>query len=268
MVQTAGYSWPAEESMSMEKVSEEKHNKSTVAEIKARFDSQVERFSQLETGQVATMDAALCLEMIARTAVAVTPSIQSVLDIGCGAGNYTLRLLQNTPEPFDVTLIDLSENMLTRARERIGAVSSRQITTVAADIREWEAGTEQFDVVLAAAVLHHLRTDAEWTSVFEKVYRALRPGGAFWIFDLVLHTNPAIHTEQWRRYGEYLTNLTNLQGLNLNGEKYKESVFAYIEKEDTPQSLLYQTNLLERVGFRTIDILHKNGPFAAFGGVK
>jgi tRNA (cmo5U34)-methyltransferase len=236
--------------------------KSTVAEIKARFDADVARFSQLEIGQVATMDAALCLEMIAITAVAVTPNIRNVLDIGCGAGNYTLKLLQTTvPVAFDVTLLDLSQNMLDRAKERVGEVSDRAITTIATDIREWDAGEGQFDVILAAAVFHHLRTDAEWESVFTKLYHALRPGGVLWIFDLITHdAHPAVHTTQWERYGEYL--------VGLKDANYRDSVFAYIEKEDTPRSLLYQTDLLRRVGFQSVDVLHKNGPFAAFGGVR
>ena len=47
--------------------------KSTVEEIRARFDQDVERFSNLATGQTATIDAALCLELVAQAAAAVTP---------------------------------------------------------------------------------------------------------------------------------------------------------------------------------------------------
>jgi tRNA (cmo5U34)-methyltransferase len=45
-------------------------------------------------------------------------------------------------------------------------------------------------------------------------------------------------------------------------------VFAYVAKEDTPRSLVFQLGLLEGSGFREVDVLHKNGPFAAFGGRK
>jgi hypothetical protein len=41
-------------------------NKSTTAEIRARFDHDVERFSSLETGQQATIDAVLVLELVAQ----------------------------------------------------------------------------------------------------------------------------------------------------------------------------------------------------------
>ena len=67
--------------------------KSTVTEIKERFDNDVERFSNLDTGQVATIDAALSLELITSAAKVIAPHATAVLDLGCGAGNYTLKML-------------------------------------------------------------------------------------------------------------------------------------------------------------------------------
>jgi tRNA (cmo5U34)-methyltransferase len=63
--------------------------KSTVEEIRARFDNDVERFSNLETGQAATIDAPLAMELIVQAAAATTPHTKRVLDVGCGAGSYT-----------------------------------------------------------------------------------------------------------------------------------------------------------------------------------
>src|SRR6476619_975971 len=88
--------------------------KSSVDEIRRRFDADVERFSNLETGQSATVDAPLALDLVAAAAAATTPHARHVLDVGCGAGNYTLKLLQHCPN-LDVTLVDLSRPMLDRA---------------------------------------------------------------------------------------------------------------------------------------------------------
>src|SRR5436305_6935485 len=85
--------------------------KSTVDEIRRRFDGDVERFSNLETGQSATVDAPLAMALVARAAAATTPHARHVLDVACGAGNYTLKLLEQIPN-LDVTLIDLSRPML------------------------------------------------------------------------------------------------------------------------------------------------------------
>jgi tRNA (cmo5U34)-methyltransferase len=233
--------------------------KSTVAEIRARFDADVERFSNLETGQTATMDAALALELIAQTAAAVTPEARHILDLGCGAGNYTLKQLQFLPN-LNCTLVDLSQPMLTRAEERVGAATAGTVTTLQADLRELRLAPESVDIVLAAAVLHHLREESEWEAVLAALYSALRPGGSFWIFDLVEHSDATVQALQWQRYGGYLAGFKN--------DTYREQVFAYIAKEDTPRPLLWQCGLLARVGFSRVDILHKNGPFAAFGGVK
>jgi tRNA (cmo5U34)-methyltransferase len=234
--------------------------KSTPEEIRRRFDADVERFSNLDTGQSATIDAPLSLELIAQAARGVRPDAAALLDIGCGAGNYTLKLLRHLPLR-SVTLIDLSRPMLDRAVERIGAAAPDvAVTAIQADIRETQLPAEAFDVAVAAATLHHLRDDREWCDVFGAVHRALLPGGSFWISDLVAHQSPAVQDVMWRRYGEYLA--------SLQGDAYRDRVFAYIDAEDTPRSLFWQLDLLARTGFRSVEVLHKNSCFAAFGAVK
>jgi tRNA (cmo5U34)-methyltransferase len=213
----------------------------------------------LETGQSATIDAPLVLELITSAALAVTPHAQAVLDVGCGAGNYPVKLLQKKPG-LDVTLIDLSRPMLDRAVQRLRAAGAGAITPIQGDIRDIALPDGQFDIVLATAVLHHLREESQWEAVFAKLYRAICPGGSLWISDLVEHTNSNVHQLMWQRYGEYLT--------GLKGEPYRDQVFAYIEQEDTPRSLMFQLDLLRRVGFTAVEPLHKNGPFAAFGAIK
>src|SRR5689334_22528794 len=110
--------------------------KSTVDEIRRRFDADVERFSNLETGQSATVDAPLAMALVAEAAAATTPQARHVLDVGCGAGNYTLKLLESLPN-LDATLIDLSLPMLERARER---VSRAKIGRASCRERGWRTG--------------------------------------------------------------------------------------------------------------------------------
>jgi tRNA (cmo5U34)-methyltransferase len=229
-------------------------NKSTTEQIRARFDNDVERFSNLETGQSAVIDAPLTLDLIARAAVRSTPHATALLDIGCGAGNLSLKLLQSAPG-LQVTLIDLSLPMLTRAVERIGKGRAIQ-----GDIREIALEPESVDIAAGAAVFHHLRGEDEWRAVFGKIYRSLRPGGSFWISDLIFHSTPAVQELMWARYGEYLE--------ALKGPEYRRHVFEYVEYEDTPRPLMFQLDLLREVGFNEVEILHKNSCFAAFGGIK
>ncbi len=232
--------------------------KSTPEQIH-RFDADVERFSNLETGQSATIDAPLVLDLITAAAAATNPAARAVLDIGCGAGNYTLKLLERLPG-LDVTLLDLSRPMLDRASERVSAATRGQVRSIQGDVREVDLGEGQFDVILASMVLHHLRTVDEWRSVFHKLHRGLRPGGTLWIADLVDHQTQAVRALMWNRYGEYLTELKD--------EAYRDHVFAYIEREDTPRSLVDQLDDLKMAGFGLLDVLHVNSTFAAFGAIK
>ncbi len=233
--------------------------KATVEEIRKRFDGDVERFSNLETGQSATVDAPLAMSLVTAAAAAATPQALDLLDVGCGAGNYTLKLLEQIPN-LNVTLVDLSQPMLDRAVQRIQPKTTGIVKATQADIREIDLGQNRHDIILAAAVLHHLRTDDEWRAVLQKFYDALRPGGSVWIFDLIESSIPEVQDLMWRRYGEYLAAFKD--------EPYRDAVFAYIAKEDTPRSVVFQLDLLRTVGFQEVEILHKNSCFAAFGAVK
>jgi tRNA (cmo5U34)-methyltransferase len=105
-----------------------------------------------------------------------------------------------------------------------------------------------------------LRSREEWTNVLSKIYSALVPGGTFWYFDLVRHEDPALEKIQWERYRQYL--------IGLKDEPYQQGVFRQIEKEDTPESATFIFKALFEAGFRNVDIVHKNGPFAALLGIK
>ena len=233
--------------------------KSSVEEIRDRFDHDVDRFSNLETGQTAAVDAALALDLIARSAAAATPAARAMLDIGCGGGNFTLKVLERIPD-LDCTLIDLSANMLTRAVARVTSATAGAVNAIQDDVRSVEFPNDSFDVIVAAAVLHHLRDESEWQAFFPKMYRWLRPGGSLWIFDLVSHEIDAVQAMMWERYGEYL--------VGFKGEQYREHVFAYVNREDSPMPVLFQCELLRAAGFSKIDILHKNTCFAAIGAYK
>lgn len=236
-----------------------KENKSSIDEIRQRFDNDVDRFSNIETGQTATIDAPLAMELITQAAFNSTKRIQRVLDIGCGAGNNTIKL-SDYVSPFDCDLVDLSLPMLERAQERISEVNSGGIRIFQGDFRGIDLPEKEYDVILAAAVLHHLRDDQDWESTFSKIYRLTAPGGSVWITDLISHETGPVQSLMWTRYGEYLC--------SVGGESYKDKVIDYIEKEDSPRSVTYQLDLLRKVGFTHVELLHKNSCFAAFGAIK
>jgi|TARA_R110002074_G_scaffold106578_1_gene230144 tRNA (cmo5U34)-methyltransferase len=234
-------------------------NKSTVQEIKERFDNDVERFSNLDTGQIATIDAQISLELITEASKRIRPNAQNILDVGCGAGNYSLKMLSKIAD-LNCTLVDLSKPMLHKALERVSSKTNNTVTTLQGDIRDIELKANNFDIILAGAVLHHLRDDEDWETTFQKLYDLLKPGGCLMISDLITQETDSVSEYIWERYGEYLE--------NIDGKEYRKKVLEYVEKEDSPRSMTYQLELMKKIGFKKTEILHKNMCFGAFGGIK
>ncbi|MBC7398961.1 MAG: class I SAM-dependent methyltransferase [Mucilaginibacter sp.] len=234
-------------------------DKATNEEIRIRFDNDVERFSNLDTGQATTIDAPLTMELCTEAAKYINPNAKNLLDIGCGGGNYTLKMLSKISN-LNCTLNDLSMPMLERARARVSAQTNGEVTIIQDDMRNLDLPVYHFDIILAAATFHHLRDDADWESVFSKLYKTLKPGGSIWISDLIAHDAEPLNRLFQKRYSDYLD--------TLGGPEYRQKVLDYVAHEDTPRSVNYQMDLLKKVGFADVEILHKNSYFAAFGGIK
>ena len=233
--------------------------KSSTEEIRERFDNDVERFSNMDTGQLTTIDAKISLELITEAAKRIAPNAGQLLDIGCGAGNYSLKMLSKLPN-LECTLVDLSTPMLDRAFERVSKKTNKKVHLVQGDVREVSLKENHFDIILAGAVLHHLRDDQDWETTFKKIYGLLRPGGCFMISDLITQDSEILNEYTWERYGEYLE--------ELGGKDYRKKVLDYVDREDSPRSMNYQLDLMKNIGFSKVEILHKNMCFGAFGGIK
>jgi SAM-dependent methyltransferase len=91
----------------------------------------------------------------------------SVLDVGCGTGNYLLALSEIVG--CDCWGIDPSEAMLVEARRRL-----TKALMFCASAEHPGLPLNQFDLVFAVDVVHHL-TDRPRS--FRKCFRILRPGG-------------------------------------------------------------------------------------------
>jgi SAM-dependent methyltransferase len=90
-----------------------------------------------------------------------------VLNAGCGAGSFTLRLLD---AGYDVTSVDASEAFVERVRQLVGDRGAVELADLHA--LRFEAGS--FDAIVCGEVLEHL--DDDQTAVREFA-RVLKPGG-------------------------------------------------------------------------------------------
>nr|XP_022341534.1 uncharacterized protein LOC111135602 isoform X3 [Crassostrea virginica] len=112
-----------------------------------------------------------------------------IIDVGCGTGSNSKYFLNF--EPHSLTLIDASENMLGKAKEKLQpSPSSTEISfkqTVLPDIPYDE---NSFDAALINLVLHHLEENPDGKSfpiiiqTLKEVYRILKPGGVLTIISI------------------------------------------------------------------------------------
>lgn len=233
--------------------------KSSPEAIRRNFDQQVDRFSNIETGQTTAIDSPLCMELVARSALLLNPGANSIMDLGCGAGNYAVKVASLLPE-VDCTLVDISSNMLERAVERVSEIVSGKVKALHGDYRELDLGENQYDVITAGTTLHHLRGDEEWELVFRKIFRALKPGGTFWINDIVIGETDEITQMMIDGWVSILQKQVSAEEVGMYLDRY--------ESEDTPRTLSYQLDLMKQTGFKETFVLHKHFNFAAFGARK
>ncbi len=116
------------------------------------------------------LEAAALKETLANIA------FDNCLEIGCGTGKNTEWLLTKAKQ---ITAVDLSEEMLARAKEKI---SSDKVQFVEADINEeWMFTNDKFDLVTFSLVLEHIEN---LESIFKKVANVIKPGGFVYVGEL------------------------------------------------------------------------------------
>ena len=98
------------------------------------------------------------------------PEHSPVLDIGCGCGLPTTKLLA---QRFDVTGVDFSEVQIKRAERLVPAVSF-----LCADILALSIPSASYLAVVSFYAIIHMPLE-EHPGLFEKIAKWLRPGGYF-----------------------------------------------------------------------------------------
>ncbi|MGT2866675.1 class I SAM-dependent DNA methyltransferase [Streptococcus fryi] len=102
-----------------------------------------------------------------------------LLELACGTGIQSLRFAE---KGFDVTGLDLSEDMLNLARQRV-KVAGQSVHFVQGNMLDLST-LSGFDLVTCYSdSLCYLADEVEMGDVFEQVYQTLKPGGTF-IFDV------------------------------------------------------------------------------------
>ncbi len=173
------------------------------------------------------------------------------IDLGCGTGTISQALRNEFPQ-VRLTLVDLAENMLQIAREKIGP----EARYLSADFNTFEFDA-QYDAVVSSLALHHLVTEADKQRFYHKIFRALKPGGIFINADMVLAQTENLQQTFLREWVNYMLR-------SVSSQEIKDKWLPNYEAEDHPISLMRHFEMLKLAGFTSTDVIWKYYGFSVY----
>lgn len=123
---------------------------------------------------------------------------QTVLDLGCGAGLDSILAARRVGPSGKVIGIDMTEDMLDKARSNAEAVGISNINWHLADAEDLPLADGIVDVVISNGVLN-LCPDKQ--KALAELHRVLRPNGRLQMADIVLHDE--VTTEEVAKLGTW-----------------------------------------------------------------
>ena len=106
------------------------------------------------------------------------------LDLGCGAGDYTLAVAEAIGKHGVVVALDLWEQGIETLQERAAAAGRDNLRSLQVDIsKRLPLGDASVDLCLLATVLHDLVESGAAAGALKEAQRVLKPGGALAIVE-------------------------------------------------------------------------------------
>jgi len=153
----------------------------------------------------------------------------SVLDLGCGAGNDCFVARAIVGKTGKVTGLDFTEAMVAKAKENNKKLGFTNVEFVQGDIEEMPLPDNQFDVVVSNCVLNLV---PDKNKAFAQIMRVLKPNGHFCVSDVVIK-------------GELPENLRQ------DAEMYVECISGAVEMKE-------YLEIISRQGFTNITVHKQN----------
>ena len=208
------------------------------------FDS---RISGYEEHQLTCIDSAK--EFYPFTASCL-PQVHGtrLLDLGCGTGlelGYYFELVPSA----DITGIDLAPGMLDELRNKF---PDKNMTLILGSYFDVLFDENFYDAAVSVESLHHF-TKEEKTRLYEKLRKALKPGGYFILTDFF-----AMSEEEERFQRAELLRLKKEQNIT------DETFYHY----DTPLTVEHEKEALINAGFSFVSVLNSWGATSVLKAIR
>jgi len=207
-------------------------------------------------------------EMLDTVVACIPPTCQTILDLGCGTGELSLKLLERFPDTR-VVAVDYSPRMVGVAREKVDRAGySDRWQAIEADFGDLatqsESTIDPVEACVSSLAIHHLSDEMKLT-LFRWIASILKPGGYFWNVDPVLPETPHLD----RVYRSIRENWAAKQGSTLEAVRSKigTSVSQGHSGPDRLTTLEAHLEMLKTAGFQSIAVPWKYYGFAILGGM-
>jgi tRNA (cmo5U34)-methyltransferase len=177
------------------------------------------------------------------------------LDLGAGTGLVS-ALIREQFQNAEAHLLDISEKMLAKARERFAGQNGTHFYVRDYAREDLPGG---FPLVVSAMSIHHL-SDLEKAQLMQRIFEGLTPGGWFVHAELALGATPAteaFYQEYWRRH---------LESTDIEKEEL-EAIYRRMAC-DRPATLDHQLGWMRAAGFADVDCFFKYHNFSVYAGHK
>ena len=184
-------------------------------------------------------------EMTARLLDYLPAAATSILELGCGTGNLTLRLAKKYPDAR-LTLVDAAPQMLEVTRARLG---SRPAAFSASTFETMNFEPESFDLVASTISLHHVRDKGP---LYRAIRRMIRPGGTFRFADQMAGSTRGNHLFNWNQWLAFCREPGHCTEAEIT------SLLDHAAAHDHYTSVAEHFRLLEQAGFKNPDCVWRN----------
>lgn len=209
-------------------------------------------------------------EMLGAIARCLPETAEQILELGCGTGELSLKVLGRCPQ-VHLVAVDYSPRMLTAAKAKLQTAGyGDRVTWVEADFGDWAMSERELlpdfgklDACVSSLAIHHLSHDMK-LKLFQRIHQHLQPGGCFWNADPTPPEAPqladAYQAVRQKWIAQQGTTLDAVRAKIGSGDTHGHSSHDHLE------SLAAHLSLLAHSGFHALDVPWKYYGQAVFGG--